>query len=230
MSDLSQKGRGPAYGALTYSRAVEIQNALRARLIFKPPSRPVHLVGGADVGFADRNETAIAGIVLFSWPGLDVVDVAVAKSPTAFPYIPGLLSFREIPPLLAAFSRLSARPDLLFCDGQGLAHPRRLGLACHLGLILDMPTIGCAKSVLVGKFEEPASKRGSRSAMTDQAETVGTALRTRDNVRPLYVSPGHLMDIDTAVRFVLAAGRGYRLPEPTRHAHNLVARAKAARG
>ena len=166
-------------------------------------------------------------MVLFSWPALEVVDVAVAVRDVDFPYIPGLLSFREIPALLAAYARLSARPDLIFCDGQGIAHPRRFGLASHLGVILDTPTIGCAKSVLVGEFKEPGASKGSYTPMHSENDRVGYALRTRDNVRPIYVSPGHLVDAETAVELTLNATRGYRLPEPTRAAHTLVALAKA---
>ncbi|MCD6404642.1 MAG: deoxyribonuclease V, partial [Planctomycetes bacterium] len=204
------------------------QNTLRRRLVLAAPADRIGLVAGADVGFAAGGKTAIGGVVLFSWPSLEVVDVALAARPTRFPYIPGLLSFREIPVLAAAFGRLCGRPDVVFCDGQGLAHPRRLGLACHLGVVLGVATIGCAKSVLVGKFDEPGALRGALSVMRDSGEVVGAAVRTRDNVRPIYVSPGHMMDLDTAVDLVLAAGRGYRLPEPTRCAHNLVARAKAS--
>jgi len=211
---------------LTYAKAVSIQKHLRAALELKPPEGRIRRVAGADVGFTKDGQHAIAGFVLFSWGDLEVVDVALASRKVDFPYIPGLLSFREIPVLVAAYRRLEASPDVIFCDGQGLAHPRRFGLASHLGVLLSKPTIGCAKSVLVGTFKEPGARRGSRTNMTDEDECVGCALRTRDNVREMYISPGHMMDTPTAARLVLEAGRGYRLPEPTRAAHNLVARAK----
>lgn len=223
----TRHARGLGASTLSYERAVEIQNRLHEKLVLTPPTRPIRIVAGADVGFARDMTTAIAGMVLFSWPGLRVLDVSVALRPVDFPYVPGLLSFREIPVLLAAYRRLSGRPDVIFCDGQGIAHPRRFGLACHLGVVLDMPTVGCAKSVLVGEFREPGRRRGSKTRMRDAGECVGWALRTRENVKPMYVSPGHLMDLDAAGRLTLSAGRGYRVPEPTRAAHNLVARVKA---
>lgn len=212
---------------LSYEAAVSLQEDLRARLTDAPPASPVRLVAGADVAFVDR-KTAVAGILCFTWPDLHVVDVAVAHEEVTFPYVPGLLSFREVPVISRAFSRLSVRPDVIFCDGQGFAHPRRLGLACHLGIELDVATIGCAKSRLVGTAGEPDSTRASRSPLTDGSEVIGCVLRTRDNVKPLYISRGHRMDLETAVSMVLEAGRGYRLPEPTRRADRLVAKAKKA--
>jgi deoxyribonuclease V len=211
---------------LTYAGAVEIQTTLRRRLVLEPRRGRVSVVAGADVAFTAGYERTIAGFVAFSWPKLEVIDVAVATVETTFPYVPGLLSFREIPALVAAWRRLSARPEVVFVDGQGVAHPRRFGLASHLGVLLDVATIGCAKSVLVGEFDEPGPARGARSWMTDAGERVGAALRTRDNVKPMYISPGHMMNFATAARMVLAAGRGYRLPEPTRAAHALVTAAK----
>ncbi|MHC4712282.1 MAG: deoxyribonuclease V [Planctomycetota bacterium] len=212
---------------LTYAQAVAIQNRLRERLVLETATTDFALVAGSDVAFTAARTRAVAGMVLFTWPDLEVVDIAVAVREVDFPYIPGLLSFREIPAILAAYRRLSARPDLIFCDGQGIAHPRRFGLASHLGVILDTPTVGCAKSVLTGEFREVGTKRGARSRMLVENDCVGYALRTRDNVRPMYVSPGHLIDAETAVTLALKATRGYRLPEPTRAAHNLVALAKA---
>ena len=211
---------------LTYRQAVEMQNRLCGRLVLKTPAKRVRTVAGADVAFTKGFEKTIAGFVLFTWPRLEPVDFALAEIETTFPYVPGLLSFREIPALTAAYGRLSGRPDVVFCDGQGIAHPRRFGLASHLGVVLGTATIGCAKSVLVGEFGEPGLARGERSPMMYEGECIGLALRTRDNVKPLYVSPGHLMDLETAAEMVLAAGRGYRLPEPTRAAHNLVTQAK----
>jgi len=210
---------------LTYPAAVSIQTHLRERLILVPPTGPIRIVAGADVAFPS-DDTAVAGIVAFTWPDLDLIDIAVASMEVTFPYIPGLLSFREVPVISKAFRRLSVRPDVLFCDGQGIAHPRGIGFACHVGIVLDVATIGCAKSRLVGEAEDPAPERGSSTPLTYKGQLVGRLVRTRDRVKPLYISPGHRMDIPTAVDMVLAACRSYRLPEPTRQADILVAKAK----
>jgi deoxyribonuclease V len=215
----------PDYSGLSYSAAVEMQEHLRGRLSAIPPRSPVRTVAGADVAFADA-QTAVAGFLVFTWPGLAVVDMAIASRDVTFPYIPGLLSFREVPVLAQAFARLSARPDVIFCDGQGTAHPRGMGLACHLGLTLAVPTIGVAKSRLCGRASEPGHKRGSAAPLVLEGRIVGSVLRTKDGVKPLFVSPGHMMNLETAVDMVLAAGRGYRLPEPTRQADALVGKAR----
>jgi deoxyribonuclease V len=212
---------------ITYREAIAIQERLRARLVLEAPDTPVRTVGGADVAFIGET-LAVAGVIVFAWPDLDVVDISVATREVDFPYVPGLLSFREVPVITAAFRKLSVRPDVLFCDGQGTAHPRRFGFACHVGVTLAVPTIGVAKSRLIGEAREPGACRGASTALMDRGELIGRVLRTRDGVKPLYISPGHLMDMPTAVRMVLAAGRGFRLPEPTRQADQLVARAKRA--
>ena len=212
--------------ASSYAEAVEMQMALRSRLVTSFPGNPVRTVAGADVAFMGK-DLAVAGVVLLSWPPLELVDIAIAVRRVDFPYIPGLLSFREIPVLLEAFRRLSRLPDVVFCDGQGRAHPRRFGLACHLGVILGVPTIGCAKSVLVGEYDIPGQTRGSHTALIHKGEEVGNVLRTRDRVEPMYISAGHMMDLGTAVEMALAAGRGFRVPEPTRRAHTLVAETKS---
>jgi len=217
---------GRKSAGITYAEAVDAQRRLARRVVPEFPHMKVRTVAGADVAFARDGRVAIAGFVAFSWPKLEIVDVSVAAAESTFPYIPGLLSFREIPVLAKAFKRLSARPDVLFCDAHGRAHPRRFGLASHLGVVLAMPTIGCAKSILVGEVARLGAKRGSSARIVDTGETVGKALRTRDNVKPLYVSTGNMMDIATAVRMVLAAARGYRIPEPTRQAHILVSAVK----
>jgi deoxyribonuclease V len=184
-------------------------------------------VAGADVAFSKRDDLVFAAVVLMTWPECVTTATATAVREGAFPYVPGLLSFREGPAVLEAFGRLASDPDLVLFDGQGTAHPRRLGLAAHLGLLLDVPSIGCAKSRLCGQHEEPGRGRGSTAELTDGGEVIGAAVRTRDGVRPLYVSPGHRMDLQSAVSFTLAACRGFRLPEPTRRAHALVTRFKA---
>jgi deoxyribonuclease V len=166
-------------------------------------------------------------VAVLRFPGLDLAEWAWAELPTDFPYIPGLLSFREIPVILAAMERLTLAPDLVLVDGQGIAHPRRIGIASHLGVLLDLPTIGAAKSRLVGRYDEPGPERGDRSPLVHRGEVVGAVLRTRSRVGPLFVSAGHRVSLDTAVGYTLACAPKYRLPETTRQAHNLAARAKA---
>ncbi len=160
---------------------------------------------------------------MVEFPGLEVAEVEVAEVVTDFPYIPGLLSFREIPVLVETLARLSLAPDLLVVDGQGRAHPRRIGIASHVGLLYDMPTIGCAKSILVGTHEELGQEAGVHAALVDRDEVVGAAVRTRDSTKPVYVSIGHKVDLQSAVEWVLACTKGYRLPEPTRLAHQAAA-------
>jgi deoxyribonuclease V len=198
--------------------ARELQNGLRTQVIAADQFGTIDTVAGVDIGL--KKDIARASVVVLSFPELQVVDSEVAESPVRFPYIPGLLSFREIPPLLAAFTRLQTEPDLVIVDGQGIAHPRRFGLASHLGLILDKPTIGCAKSRLWGRYEEPGQEHGAYTYLTDKREVIGVAVRTRTNVRVVYVSIGHRISLDSARTLTLACCRGYRLPETTRHAHN----------
>jgi deoxyribonuclease V len=208
--------------ALTPREAVELQKSLRARVRITPLERRVETIAGCDISFNKFSPVMYAGIVVLRLPSLEVVEEVGVVGETSFPYVPGLLSFRESPPLLAAWSKLKTEPDAVMFDGQGLAHPRRVGIACHVGLLINRPTIGCAKSVLVGKFAEPGGERGSWSEMIDKGEVVGAALRTKTNVQPIYVSPGHLIDLEGAIQLTLAADGGYRQPEPTRRAHNLV--------
>ena len=186
------------------------------------PLRPWRTLAAADVSFDRGGDTLFAAVVVVEAENFAVVERVGLASPARFPYVPGLLSFREAPALLEVFDRLKTRPDVVLCDGQGLAHPRRLGIACHLGLWLDLPTIGCAKSRLCGQFEEPGPIRGDRSPLVDQADVVGAVLRTRDRVAPLFVSPGHRCDLEGAVSLVMATTRKLRLPIPTRLAHDYV--------
>ncbi len=178
-------------------------------------------VAGTDCGFKDGGKLTRAVVAVLAYPGLELLEYAVAERPTDFPYIPGLLSFREVPTLLAAFDKLKHAPDLLLCDGQGIAHPRRFGIACHLGVSLGIPSIGVAKSRLVGSHREPAQAAGSRVPLMDRGEEIGCVLRTKDKTNPLYISVGHRVSLDTAVAYVLACCRGYRLPETTRWADGL---------
>ena len=198
--------------------ARQIQNRLRTQVVTTDRFGTINTVAGVDIGL--KKDIARASVVVLSFPELQVVDSVVTESPVRFPYIPGLLSFREIPPLLTAFSQLQTEPDLVIVDGQGIAHPRRFGLASHLGLVLDKPTIGCAKSRLWGRYEEPDSEQGAYTYLTDKDEVIGAAVRTRTNVRVVYVSIGHQISLDSARTWTLACCQGYRLPETTRHAHN----------
>lgn len=201
------------------AEAAALQQGLRQQLCLQADIGTVARVAGVDVSF--QEDTARAAVVVLSFPDLETVDQARAEVPATFPYIPGMLSFREGPAVLAAFERLTLWPDLALFDGQGTAHPRRLGLACHLGLFLDLPTIGCAKSRLCGVHETPGPSRGDWTPLCDGDEVIGAALRSRPGTTPLYVSPGHRMDLPTAIRYVLACCTRYRLPETTRLAHRL---------
>jgi len=204
--------------------AVALQRKLASRVSLRRYAGPMVTVAGVDVSFTRGDERVFGGVVVLRYPELVVVDEAWAVDTDAFPYIPGLLSFRELPVVLAAIDRLTKRPDVIICDGQGIAHPRRLGIASHLGLWLECPTIGCAKSRLVGEAEEPGAERGSATPLILDGRRVGYLLRTRSNVKPVYVSPGHLISAAQARDVVLACARGFRLPETTRYAHNLVNR------
>jgi deoxyribonuclease V len=198
---------------VTPGEAREIQSRLRDRVVRTDPVAPVRTVAGVDVGFEGQGKVTRAAIALLRFPSLELLDEAVAKRPTSFPYIPGLLSFREIPAVLDALARLNTSPDLLLCDGQGYAHPRRFGLACHLGVVTDLPSIGVAKSRLIGEHADPGLEKGSRTPLLHEGEVIGAVLRTRRGVRPLYVSIGHRVSLETAVE--------YGLPETTRRAHRL---------
>jgi deoxyribonuclease V len=206
---------------LSPREAAVLQATLAPRVESADRLESIRRVAGLDVGFEARGRTARAAIVVLDAVSLEPLDQAVARAPTRFPYVPGLLSFREIPVLLEAVARLRQLPDLLLCDGQGRAHPRRFGLACHLGLVLDLPTIGAAKSRLVGSHGELAAARGAWLPLEHQGEVVGAVLRTRSGVSPLYVSCGHRVGLATAIHWVLACARHYRLPETTRWAHRL---------
>jgi deoxyribonuclease V len=215
---------------LTPREAVEVQQRMRNMVRLRPLARPVGAIAGADISYNKFSETVFAGLVVLSLPDLRIVETAGVRSVAKFPYVPGLLSFREAPSLLEAWERLKTKPDVLIFDGQGIAHPRRFGIACHVGVLLDWPTIGCAKSILVGRYGELGLEAGSRSPLVDKGEQVGVALRTKSKVAPVYVSPGHLMDLDSAVDLVLRSTTKYRLPEPTRQAHLLVNRLRVEAG
>src|SRR5215213_8841447 len=208
--------------SLTPREGVELQKRLRERVRIEPLKKKVETVAGADISFNKFDPTIYAGLVVMRLPLLEVVEEVGVVSETRFPYVPGLLSFRETPSVLEAWAKLKTEPDAVMFDGQGLAHPRRVGIACHVGLLIERPTLGCARSVLVGKYEEPPEERGAWSEMTDRGETVGAAVRTKTRVQPIFVSPGHLIDLPGAIRLTLDCDGGYRQPEPTRRAHHLV--------
>ena len=204
------------------AEAVALQQQLRSQIRIEPLTDLPKTIAGCDISFNKFEETVYAGIVVLRLDTLETIEEAGVVSTAPFPYIPGLLSFREIPSLLQAWEKLKTEPDVVMFDGHGTAHPRRIGIASHGGLFLNRPTFGCGKSVLVGKYDEPAPERGSWSPMTHYREVIGAALRTKNNVNPVYVSPGHLIDLETAISLTLACNGGYRIPEPTRRAHNLV--------
>jgi deoxyribonuclease V len=212
---------------LTPEEAVDVQKRL-AGLVqqtngFDPNA--VRTIAGIDVSLKEEGQAAVA---VLSYPELAIIGGGVATAKLTFPYVPGLLSFRETPLVLEALAKLEVRPDLLMVDGQGRAHPRRFGIACHVGLLTDIPTIGVAKSVLCGKYGELGAEAGSRSPLTDRGETIGIALRAKVRTNPLIISVGHKVDLETAVQMVERCLRGYRLPEPTRTAHNLAGSAETA--
>ena len=211
---------------VTPGEAVAIQRALADRVSRRGSLAGVRLVAGADLAFADGGKRCVAGVVVWDMLDQAVVEHRTAVRAVRFPYVPGLLSFREAPALLAAIRKLKTEPDAFIFDGQGLAHPRRFGLACHVGLLIDRPSVGCAKSRLIGRHADPGPDRGSKAPLTDHGQRVGTVLRTRDGVRCVYVSVGHRATLPAAERLVLACCVRYRLPEPTRLADQLVARAK----
>jgi deoxyribonuclease V len=204
---------------------VERQRALARDVIDRDDLRlPPGLVAGVDAAFPGRGKTTRAAAVLMRFPDLEPVDEVVHEQPTELPYIPGLLSFRELPAILIALQRLSIPPDLVLCDGQGRAHPRRFGIACHLGVATGLATIGVGKSRLCGQHDEPGRRKGSAVDLMDGGEVIGRVLRSRDGVRPLYVSIGHRVGLETAVELVLDCTPRYRLPEPVRRADRLAGR------
>jgi deoxyribonuclease V len=206
---------------VTAAEAIALQQRLCHEVIAADRFTRIDTVAGVDVGFEKRGAVTRAAVAVLSLPGLELQEYAIAHRPTEFPYIPGLLSFREVPAVLDALQRLPRLPDLLLCDGQGQAHPRRFGIACHLGVLTDLPAIGVAKSRLIGTHAPLAESKGSRQPLYDKGEVIGTVLRTRHGVRPLYISVGHRIALETAVDYVLRCTTRYRLPETTRAAHKL---------
>ena len=229
---------------VSYKKAVEIQERLEKSIILKCATRNFKYIAGADVSYLpgratksdtyqngfigqaySRNSTGTmfyASVVVFELKTMERVEAVTAKGKVDFPYIPGLLSFRESPILLKALAKIKSNPDVVILDAQGIAHPRGIGLASHMGLLLDKPSIGCAKTRLIGDYNEMGEEVGCYSHLTIKDKVVGAVLRTRKNIKPIFVSPGHKIDLDTSIDLVLKSCRGYRLPEPVRQAHNLV--------
>lgn len=209
--------------------AIRIQEGLRSRVIRRRTCEAPSLIGAIDCSHAASQPIGAAGIIVYRYPDLIELSRTVVEHPVRFPYVPGLLAFRELPLILAAVESLSQWPDLFLVDGQGIAHPRRLGIASHLGVLLDRPTIGCAKSVLVGRARQPAQARGAVAALRDGQEVIGALVRTRAGAKPVVVSIGHCVDLDTAIEIVLRCCDGTRIPKPLREADRLV-RAQARVG
>jgi deoxyribonuclease V len=216
----------PTHWPQMAEEAVAIQQQLRTQVITTDQLNSVRYVAGVDVGFEQEGTVTRAAVVILTFPDLQLVESALARSPTKFPYIPGLLSFREIPALLQALQQITITPDLILCDGQGIAHPRRFGIASHLGILIDIPTIGVGKSLLVGKYEMPPQEKGGWEPLVHQKETIGAVLRTRTGVNPLFISCGHRISLQTSIEYVMRCITKYRLPETTRLAHNLASHNK----
>jgi deoxyribonuclease V len=208
---------------LSPRQAIAVQRQLAARVVVAPPGRELRRVAGLDAAFSADGRHCLAVAVVWDRSERRAVEVASASRPVCFPYVPGLLSFREAPALLAALRKLRQPPDVLLCDGQGLAHPRRFGIACHLGVLCDLPAVGCAKSRLIGEHAGPPVYAGGTTALTVKGEVLGAVVRTRAGTRPVFVSVGHKLDLPSAVKLVLSCVRNSRVPEPTRLADRLVA-------
>ncbi|MEE3215321.1 MAG: deoxyribonuclease V [Pseudomonadota bacterium] len=210
--------------ALAPREAIALQRSLAQRLEREDRIADVEHIAGVDIGFEEGQTTTRAAVVVLAWPSLEVVEQVVAREPTRMPYIPGLLSFREIPAALAAFDKIPQRVDLVMVDGHGIAHPRRLGVAAHLGLWLDLPTLGVAKKRLTGRHGDVPEARGGSCDLLDGDERIGVVLRSRAGVKPVFVSPGHRLTVDTAAAWAVACLGRYKLPEPTRLADRLASR------
>ena len=207
---------------LSPKEAIELQKQLAFEVIREDRfAEPIKTVAGIDLGYDVKTDTSRAAVVVLNFPDLQLIEKSEAILPIQFPYVPGLLSFRETPVAIKALEKLENAPDLILCDGQGVAHPRRFGIACHIGIIADVPTIGVAKSILVGKFESLGEQRGSTAPLIHRGEQIGVALRTKDKTQPVYVSIGHRISLETAVNYVLKCTPNYRLPETTRLADKM---------
>lgn len=199
--------------------ALEVQNKLASQVRVEPLPERLEIIGAADISYSGRTDLLIAVVLSFKWPGLELIESAHHVCRAAFPYVPGLLSFREVPPLIEAFRKTGQKPEVLLCDGQGIAHPRKMGFASHLGLCLGIPTVGCAKSRLCGDHDEVTLRKGRSKPLLLRGEQVGIVFCSRDGVKPIYISPGHLSDIPSSEKLVSRCLGRYRIPEPLRLAH-----------
>lgn len=207
---------------LSPQEAIKLQEKLRKRIILEKDFSEIKRIAGADISFSKKSDKAYTAVIVFSFPELEILEEQYAIGRLIFPYIPGLLTFREGPLLIETFKKIKIEPDVIIFDGQGIAHPKRLGLATHIGILLDKPTIGCAKSKLIGTYQEPEREKGSYTFLEDDGEIIGAVLRTRENVSPVFISPGYRIDLRESIEIVLKCLGGYRLLEPTRQAHILV--------
>jgi deoxyribonuclease V len=199
--------------------AIQIQEFLRDQIVLKKNFIKLRTIGGGDVAYSKKGDRLFGAVVALSFPGMEILDIAMANGKVSFPYIPSLLSFREGPILIKAFHRLKIKPDIMIFDGQGIAHPRGIGLASHMGLCLDLPSIGCAKTPLLNDFISPGSSKGSYEWVRGEGKEVGAVLRTKNDVKPLFVSPGHRIDLMASIQLILESCQGFRFPEPLRKAH-----------
>jgi deoxyribonuclease V len=206
---------------VTVEEAIKIQEILKDRVIVRNGFSKLKTIGGGDVAYSQESNRLLGAIVVLSFSKMETLDIATAYGKISFPYIPGFLSFREAPILIKTFQKLKIKPDLMIYDGQGIAHPRRFGLASHLGLWLDLPSIGCAKTPLLDGFNPPPPSTGSFELIQREGEQVGAVLRTKDKTKPLFVSPGHRIDVLTSIQIILTACQGFRIPEPLRRAHQI---------
>ena len=204
---------------MSVEEAIQIQEALKSRIILKKPFSKVETVGGGDVAYSKSEDLLFGAIVVLSFPDMEILGTATCDGKIPFPYIPTLLSFREGPILIKAFQKLKIKPDVMVYDGQGIAHPRGVGLASHMGLWLDLPSIGCAKTPLLDEFVPPGPSRGSFEWIRREGKNVGAVLRTKEKVKPLFISPGHRIDLSTSIHLILQTCKGFRIPEPLRRAH-----------
>ncbi len=205
-----------------YEQAVELQNRLRQKITLKGWEGYPELIGGTDLSYNKEEEIFYAGIVILYFRTLEVIEKEFFIGKVTFPYIPGLLSFRELPPLFETFKKIKNRPDVVMVDGHGYAHPRNMGLATHLGMVLDIPTIGVAKKKLVGNYEEPGHKKGDSSPLFHEGKQIGYVLRTKENIKPVFVSPGYKINFEWSLKITLKSVNSYKIPEPTRQAHLFV--------
>ncbi len=209
---------------VSVEEAIQIQEGLKNQIILKKTFSEVGTIGGGDVAYSKKGDRLFGAIVVLSFPDMEILDMATSDGKTPFPYIPALLSFREGPILIKSFERLKTKPEVMIYDGQGIAHPRGIGLASHMGLWLGLPSIGCAKTPLLDEFIPPGPSKGSYGWIRREGKKVGAVLRTREGVKPVFVSPGHRIDLLTSIQLILESSRGFRFPEPLRKAHQLAER------